>query len=265
MVNFAGRQIESDVRTEGKERYVRTLFDSIAPRYDLMNLVMTGGLVRLWHQRFRTYTGLQSGGTALDCACGTGDLTILAARQVGPSGKVTGLDFSAEMLAFGQKKIKAAGVDGWTDLVRGDAMNLPFPDNTFDCATIGFALRNVADIQRTVAEMTRVVRPGGRVISLEISKPKNPLIRFPYFLYFYNVVPLIDRILSWIGCAGSESNGVKVRPYTYLPHSLTNFPDQDRLAGIFKEAGLKSVTYEGLTGGVVSIHCGTKPSGSKSE
>ncbi len=259
MAGTVGRQIETDVKSEGKEKYVRTLFDSIAPHYDLMNLVMTGGLVKLWHRRLKTYTGLGPGDSALDCACGTGDLTILAARQVGPHGQVVGIDFSPEMLVYGRQKVQQAGVDGWTEMVQGDAMNLPYPDNTFDCATIGFALRNVTSIPKTISEMTRVVKAGGRVVSLEISKPNNPLIRCPYFLYFYNVVPLIDRVLGWLGGFKSHAGGVRVRPYTYLPHSLTNFPDQERLAQIFRDAGLTDVVYEGLTGGIVSIHCGAKP------
>lgn len=247
--------LEQDIQAQGKERYVRNLFDSIARYYDLMNLVMTGGLVKWWHRSFLQYTGLKPGGRALDVACGTGDLTLLCARQVGPGGRVIGLDFSPEMLSFGRIKVERAGLTDRIELVQGDAMNLPYSDNTFDCASIGFALRNVADIQRVLNEMARVVKPGGRVISLEISKPKNPLIRWPYFLYFYNVVPLIDKLLARLG--GWNSGGV--RPYTYLPHSLTKFPDQDRLAAMFAAAGLEQAGYKGLTGGVVSLHFGTKP------
>ena len=241
------------VKKQGKEKYVHEVFDSIAPYYDLMNLIMTGGMVKLWHRAFLRQTNLQPGDHCLDVACGTGDLSILAASQVGPTGRVTGVDFSEEMLSFGRKKVEERGLSDRIELVWGNAMDLQYPEDTFDCATIGFALRNVPDIKQVVSEMRRVIKPGARVVSLEVSKPKNPLIRWPAFLYFYNVVPLIDR---FIGKAVRRAG--QIRPYTWLPHSLTNFPNQDGLAGIFREAGLVDVSYKGLSGGMVSLHVGTK-------
>lgn len=254
-----GKQLHEDVSRAGKAEYVRTLFDDIADQYDFFNLVMSGGLLKLWHRAFRHRTGLQPGGRALDICCGTGDLTIIAARQVGPDGHVTGLDFSEEMLAVGERKITRAGVAGWTTLVQGDALNLPFAADSFDAVSIGFAMRNVADINRTLAEMTRVVRPGGRVLCLEISRPMNRLLRGPFLLYFYHVVPLIDRFVRRVGRRRRQVAGVEVKPYTYLPHSLTHFPDQDTLAGMFRQAGLTDVRYYLLTGGVVTLHVGVKP------
>ena len=243
--------LKKDIESVGKENYVRTLFDSIAPHYDFLNLVMTGGLVRWWHRAFARSTRLRPGDTALDLACGTGDLTAICARQVGPRGHVVGLDLSQEMLSLARRKLSAQGLEQWTELVLGNALELPFADESFDCASIGFALRNVVDIERTLREMARVVRPGGRVVAMEISKPQNRLIRWPYFVYFYNIVPLLDRAYGWVGG--------KVRPYTYLPHSLTHFPDQERLAETFRSAGLTDVYYQGLTGGVVTLHVGVKP------
>lgn len=240
---------------EEKEKYVRSLFNSIARRYDTMNLIMTAGVVKLWHRAFPSYTGLRPGGTCLDVACGTGDLTMIAARQVAPSGKVIGVDFSEEMLEVGRQRVAQKSPHArLIEMKHGNAMDLPFADNSFDCATIGFALRNVPDIARCVSEMTRVVKPGGRVVSLEISKPKNRLIRSLYFLHFYNIVPLVDRLVE-----RGRGSGQRIRPYTYLPNSLTHFPDQDRLADIFRGAGLSDVGYKGLTGGIVTIHYGTKP------
>lgn len=242
------------VEKQGKEKYVHEVFDSIAPYYDLMNVIMTGGMVKLWHRAFLRQTNLKPGDHCLDVACGTGDLAILTAVQVGPAGRVTGVDFSEEMLSFGRKKVQERGLSDRIELVWGNAMSLQYPEDTFDCATIGFALRNVPDIKQVVSEMQRVVRPGARVVSLEVSKPRNPLLRWPAFLYFYNVVPLIDRVIG----RAVRSAG-QIRPYTWLPHSLTSFPTQDGLADIFREVGLVDVYYKGMSGGMVSLHVGTKP------
>lgn len=257
MVSMA-KQLQEDVLRAGKERYVQALFNSIARYYDLMNLVMTGGMVKLWHRAFAGVTGLRPGARALDVACGTADLTLICARQVAPSGQVVGVDFSADMLAVGRRKVAAAGLEGIVELREGDAMALPFPDDQFDCASIGFALRNVADIKRTLREMARVVRPGGRVVSLEISRPRSRWFRPLFLFYFYRVVPAIDRVLAALGPHARAGDAV-VRPYTYLPHSLTHFPDPDRLAAMFEEAGLTGVFYRPLSGGVVTLHVGTKP------
>lgn len=239
---------------EEKEQYVRTLFDRIAARYDLMNLVMTGGMLKLWHRAFRRYTGLRPGGHSLDVACGTGDLAMVTAGQVAPHGRVTGIDFSQQMLAVGRARVAKSPHAALIDLRWGNALALDFPDNHFDCATIGFALRNVQDIGRCLSEMARVVKPGGRVVSLEISKPPSPFVRVPFYLYFYNIVPLIDRLVM-----RGAPPGEKVRPYTYLPHSLTRFPDQKGLRRLFEAAGLARCGFKGLSGGTVSIHWGVKP------
>jgi len=239
-----------------REKYIHRLFDSIATRYDLMNLVLTGGLVRYWQRVFRGYTGLRPGDRALDVCCGTAELALIMARQVGKAGQVYGLDFSRRMLEVARRKVASSPYAGRIELLEGNALHLPFADNTFNCAAIGFALRNVSDIQRVLAEMARVVTPGGRVISLELTKPGNPLFRMGYYLYFYHLVPLLGRLVErgW-----PEEEGK--RPYTWLPHSLTRFPDRHRLAGIFRQAGLVDVVVRPMSGGTVAIHAGTKPRG----
>ena len=244
--------ILEEIGPEGKERYVQEMFNTIAGEYDLMNRVMTAGMLRFWHKAFLQVTGLRPGDHHLDVACGTGDLSRLTARQVGERGHVTGLDFSHEMLAVARKRVEGSPLGARIAWVQGNAMDLPFDDNTFDGASIGFALRNVSDIKKTLSEMARVVRPGSSVVSLEISKPQNPVWRALFFLYFYNIVPLIDRLVMR-GRAG------RVRPYTYLPHSLTRFPEQQELAEIFREAGLRDVRVIPLSGGMTCLHVGTKP------
>lgn len=238
----------------GKEKYIHRLFDTIATRYDLMNLVLTGGLLRYWQRVFRGYTGLRPGNRALDVCCGTGELALIMAQQVGKDGKVYGLDFSRRMLEVAHRKVASSPCAGRIELVEGNALHLPFADDTFNCAAIGFALRNVSDMRRVLAEMARVVTPGGRVISLELTKPENLLFRSGYYLYFYYLVPLLGRLVE----RGWPAEGGK-RPYTWLPHSLTRFPDRHQLAAIFRQAGLVDVVVRPLSGGVVAIHVGTKP------
>ncbi len=238
----------------GKEKYIHRLFDSIATRYDLMNLVLTGGLVRYWQKVFRGYTGLRPGDRALDVCCGTAELALIMARQVGRAGRVYGLDFSRRMLEVAHRKVASSPYAGMIELVEGNALHLPFADNTFNCAAIGFALRNVSDIRRVLAEMARVVAPGGRVVSLELTKPENVLFRSGYYLYFYHVVPLLGRLVEKGWPAGEGK-----RPYTWLPYSLTRFPDLHHLAAIFRQVGLVDLVVRPLSGGVVAIHAGTKP------
>ncbi len=243
----------------GKELYVHNLFAAIAHHYDVMNMVMSAGMLRLWQRAFAGRTGLQPGGRALDVAAGTAELSLVLARQAGPTGQVTGIDFSAEMLEVGREKVDAIRARRGGDrmapisLVEGNALSLPFADGTFDCAASGFALRNVKDIPKAISEMARVVKPGGRVVVLELSKPSNPLIREPYFLYFNHIVP----ILGWIIDPKTER---KLRAYGWLPKSLIPLPSQKGLADIFRQAGLVDVGFQGLTAGVVSVHYGIKPS-----
>ncbi len=233
---------------EQKAGYVREMFTSIAPRYDLLNGVMSLGLHGLWRRHAVRLSRLRPGDRALDIATGTGDFALALARQVGPAGEVIGTDFSEGMLELAEQKARRAGLDGVVRFRWADALDLPFEAGEFDAVTVGFAGRNVTDLHRFFAEMRRVVRRGGRVVHLEISRPTLPLFRLLFEAYFYYLVPRIGAAL-----ARSRS------AYTYLPNSLTPFPDPDELAGIMRQAGLVSVRYYPLALGTVTIHVGVVP------
>jgi demethylmenaquinone methyltransferase/2-methoxy-6-polyprenyl-1,4-benzoquinol methylase len=253
-VRVAVREAERLPSGQARERFVKRLFAAIAPTYDLMNVVMSAGCIYYWHRVFGRHTGLVPGDTALDVCTGTGDLARVLSGQVGPEGKVVGLDFSPEMLAIARRKFEGSASYRNIVLVEGNALELPYPDASFGAASMGFALRNVSDLPRAIREMARVVRPGGRVLTLELSKPPSRLVRVPYFFYFYRIVPILGRVVNRrAGRTGS------IRPYTYLPASLVKFPDQQAVARLFEEAGLTDVTYYGLNGGIVTLHVGTKP------
>jgi demethylmenaquinone methyltransferase/2-methoxy-6-polyprenyl-1,4-benzoquinol methylase len=234
------------VQHKSKEEYVHEIFSTIAERYDPLNSLLSFGQDKFWRQFAIRQTGLKTGGSGLDVCCGTGMFAIEQAKVVGLQGKVVGLDFCESMLAVARKNITKTPYVDVIELVSGNAINLPFAKGTFDCATIGFALRNVPDIPKTIAEMARVVRPGGKVVSLELSKPTAPVFKHLYFLYFNYLLPVIGRL-------GAGING----PYRYLPDSLKDFPGLEEIKEIFNLVGLKDVYYSMLTGGVVSVHVGT--------
>jgi demethylmenaquinone methyltransferase / 2-methoxy-6-polyprenyl-1,4-benzoquinol methylase len=213
---------------------VRRMFDRIAPVYDAMNRTMTAGLDRRW-RRLTAEAVVRSGDRVLDACCGTGDLAVAAARA---GGRVTGLDFSERMLERARRKAPELV---W---VRGDLLALPFADGAFDAATVGFGVRNVDDLERSLAELRRVVRPGGRLGILEITRPHGPLALF-YRAWFDGVVPLIGKLVP----GGSA--------YTYLPASVRRFPGPEELAGLMRGAGFTDVTYRLLAGGIVALHVGT--------
>jgi len=230
-----------------KEEYVHSIFSSIAGRYDLLNTVLSFNRDKYWRRFAVARTGLQPGGKGLDVCCGTGMLALEQAKVIGASGRVTGLDFCADMLAKASENISRTPFAGVIELVLGKATELPFPDNAFDCATIGFALRNVPDVRKTIAEMRRVIRPGGKVVSLELAKPGAFLFKQIYYLYFNHVVPFLGRI--GVGLSG---------PYAYLPNSLKEFPHQAEIKNLFAAEGLADAHYYELTGGIVAVHVGTK-------
>ncbi|CAM3233663.1 MULTISPECIES: demethylmenaquinone methyltransferase [Brevibacillus] len=232
-----------------KAQYVHSVFESIAEEYDKMNNIISFGSHVAWRNYTMKQMNIQPGQSALDVACGTADWTIALAQAVGPTGRVEGLDFSQNMLDVGAYKVSKSNVDSMVKLVNGDAMNLPYEDNTFDYATIGFALRNVPDIQTVLNEMTRVVKPGGKIVSLEVSKPPFIPYRKLFYLYFYNILPVIAKMAI-----------NKYEQYAWLPQSLTNFPDSKELAGMFQKAGLDPVQVKLFMGGVAALHMGTKPS-----
>ncbi|MEW6173593.1 MAG: demethylmenaquinone methyltransferase [Bacillota bacterium] len=230
-----------------KEIYVHRLFASIAHRYDLLNTVLSLNRDKYWRRFAVARCGLKAGGYGLDVCCGTGMLALEQAKVVGLRGKVVGVDFCEEMLAKGRENIAATQFKDMIELVQGNAMDLPFPDDTFDCATIGFALRNVPSIRRTIEEMMRVVRPGGRVVSLELAKPSFPVFKQMYYLYFNRLVPFLGRL--GVGMGG---------PYSYLPNSLKSFPHQKEIKDLFTAVGLADACCYELTGGIVAVHVGTK-------
>jgi demethylmenaquinone methyltransferase / 2-methoxy-6-polyprenyl-1,4-benzoquinol methylase len=223
------------------EPQVRAMFDRIAGFYDLMNSVMTAGLHHRWRARAADLAALAPGDSALDVACGTGDLAIELARRVGPGGEVIGSDFAEEMLERARGKAPEL-VWEW-----GNALDLPYASGRFDAATVGFGARNFSDLDRGLHEMTRVVRPGGRVVVLEITTPQRPPLSTFFRVWFDRVVPLIGRL-----------TGESVA-YSYLPSSVRRFPPPEGLAGAMERAGLRDIRWILTAGGIIAIHAGTKP------
>jgi demethylmenaquinone methyltransferase/2-methoxy-6-polyprenyl-1,4-benzoquinol methylase len=222
-----------------EEGQVRAMFDRIARVYDLMNSVMTAGLHHRWRERAADLAALAPGGTALDVACGTGDLAIELARRVGPAGTVVGSDFSEPMLDVARRK---SSVVRWE---WANALELPYPDGGFDAATVGFGARNFSDLDRGLAEMARVVRPGGRVVVLEITVPRrSPLSTF-FSIWFDRVVPALGKL------AGDPD------AYAYLPSSVKRFPAPEALAARMHDAGLDDVRWILTAGGIIALHVGT--------
>jgi demethylmenaquinone methyltransferase / 2-methoxy-6-polyprenyl-1,4-benzoquinol methylase len=225
---------------------VRGMFDRIAGVYDLMNSAMTAGLHHRWRERAADRAELGAGDSALDACCGTGDLALELARRTGPEGRVIGSDFSERMLDLARAKASqrhAAGVRfEW-----GDALALPYDDGSFDAVTVGFGVRNLADLERGVAELTRVLRAGGRLVILEITQPRRPPLSLFFSLWFDRAVPLLGAL------AGDRE------AYTYLPQSVKRFPPPEGLALIMDRAGLEGIRYTVLAGGIIAIHSGVRP------
>jgi demethylmenaquinone methyltransferase / 2-methoxy-6-polyprenyl-1,4-benzoquinol methylase len=217
---------------------VRTMFDRIAPVYDAMNRVMTAGLDQRW-RRLTAQAVVRPGDRVLDACCGTGDLA-LAAEKAG--GRVTGLDFSERMLERARRKSSTV------EWVRGDLLELPFEDASFDAATVGFGVRNVADLEEALRELARVLDPGGGLGILEITQPRG-LLRPFYKLWFDGIVPLLGKVLP----GGSA--------YTYLPASVRRFPGPGDLAALMERAGFADVRYRLLAGGIVALHTGRRRDG----
>jgi demethylmenaquinone methyltransferase / 2-methoxy-6-polyprenyl-1,4-benzoquinol methylase len=222
---------------------VRVMFDRIAGRYDLMNLLISAFQEPRWRRRLVDAAGLVPGGSALDVASGTGKVAADMQRRTGPTGRVLGVDLSPGMTAVAQRRY--ASRPGLGYLV-GNAMDLPTRDGEFDAATIAFGMRNLPDYRRGFAEMARSVRPGGRVLCLEIARPRSRLARFMRW-WFDRIVPVIGRV------AGQGP------AYGYLVRSVQAYPSPERIAEIMGEAGLVDVRWSGLTGGIVTLHEGTVP------
>jgi len=233
--------------TDEKGEKVRGMFASISRRYDLLNTLLSLNRDASWRRFTVKESGLKEGGTALDVATGTGKLAIELAKAVREGGKVVGVDFCDEMMDIGREAIKGTDLEDIIEFKNARAEDLPFPDSSFDCASIAFGLRNVSDIDKSLSEMARVVRPGGRVLVLEFTRPGNRVFQGLYYLYFFRVLPFVG---GWI--SGNRD------AYTYLPESVMGFPSPQELQGKMEKAGLAEVEYHLLTGGIVALHKGTK-------
>jgi demethylmenaquinone methyltransferase/2-methoxy-6-polyprenyl-1,4-benzoquinol methylase len=260
---------------------VRSMFDSIAGVYDLLNTAMTAGLHHRWRSRAADLARVGPGDRVLDVATGTGDLALELAARVGPGGEVIGSDFAEGMLERAREKAAVRDErDGAAVRPRfewGDALELQYLSGSFDAATVGFGARNFADLGRGLAEMRRVVRPGGRVVVLEITTPTRPPLSTFYALWFDRLVPLLGRAAqaatrasaglraSHTGSRGVNGNGHGPSgigaAYTYLPNSVKRFPEPVALAAELERAGLQEISYVLLAGGIVAIHAGTVPGG----
>ncbi len=233
------------VATADKARRVRAVFDSVAGKYDLMNDLMSAGLHRLWKRFALARTGLHPGDVALDVAGGTADLTLGMAGQVGPTGHVYHTDINAEMLEVGRRRLVDRGIVGHVTSLLANAECLPFVDGRFHCVTIGFGLRNCTDKPAALRAMTRVLRPGGRLLVLEFSKPVLQWLTPAYDVYSFKVLPALGQFIAQDAAS-----------YRYLAESIRMHPDQDTLARMMGEAGLEDCRYHNLSGGIVALHIG---------
>jgi demethylmenaquinone methyltransferase/2-methoxy-6-polyprenyl-1,4-benzoquinol methylase len=243
----SGTEAGSSVPRRDSEEFateVRGMFDRIAGVYDLMNSAMTAGLHHQWRERAVDRAQVGPGSDALDICCGTGDLALELRRRIGPDGRVVGSDFSEPMLELARRKSGDEGLPvefGWAD-----ALDLPYGNGSFDAVTIGFGARNLADLDKGLAEMARVLRPGGRLVILEITRPqREPLSSF-YSLWF-------DRVVPVIGTLAGDSDA-----YNYLPNSVRTFPAPERLAAMMEAAGFTEIRWLLLAGGIIAIHSATK-------
>lgn len=224
---------------------VNSMFDRISGVYDRMNRVMTAGLDRTWRERAAERARLQRGQSALDLCCGTGDLALVLAERVGTEGKVTGADFSRPMLDLAS--VKPTPPDAaQVDFQWADALDLPYEDESFDAVTIAFGARNLADLDRGLEEMTRVLVPGGSVVILEITQPRRQPLKGFFGLWFDRIVPLLGKV------AGDPS------AYEYLPESVRSFPDAPTLASRMEAAGLKHIRWTLMAGGIIALHSAVK-------
>jgi len=236
-----------DVPTEEKQGMVADVFHSVAAKYDVMNDLMSFGVHRLWKRFTIDMSGIRPGNKVLDLAGGTGDLTKKFSKIVGPQGKVVLADINSSMLEVGRERLTNQGYVGNIEYVQANAQYLPFEENTFDVITIAFGLRNVTDKDEALRSMFRVLKPGGRLLVLEFSQTKNPLLKKAYDLYSFTALPIMGKLVT----NDSES-------YKYLAESIRMHPDQETLKGMMEEAGFNRVSYHNMTGGMVALHRGIK-------
>jgi demethylmenaquinone methyltransferase/2-methoxy-6-polyprenyl-1,4-benzoquinol methylase len=226
---------------------VRAVFDAVAGKYDIMNDLMSFGAHRLWKQFTLGLTGLRPGQAALDVAGGTGDLSIGLLRQVGKTGHVALTDINSAMLSVGRDRLLDLGLTGNVQCIGADAERLPFADDSFDCVTIGFGLRNVTDKNAALRSMHRVLRPGGQLLVLEFSKPTLPGLAALYDAYSFRVLPLMGSLVAKSAAS-----------YRYLAESIRMHPDQETLLEMLRAAGFAQARYHNLSGGIVAVHRGYK-------
>ncbi|CAM3317713.1 MULTISPECIES: demethylmenaquinone methyltransferase [Paenibacillus] len=229
-----------------KEEHVHSVFESIAGKYDMMNDILSFRRHKAWRRFTMKKMNMRQGDTAIDLCCGTCDWTISMA-QASETGHIVGLDFSEGMLKVGREKVARNGLERQIRLVQGNAMELPFEDNQFDYATIGFGLRNVPDYMQVLREMQRVVKPGGMVVCLELSKPTWQPFKGLYYFYFQQLLPRMGQLVA-----------KRYEQYKWLPDSLKLFPGREELAEAFRQTGLKEVQAYPLTGGIAALHIGIK-------
>jgi demethylmenaquinone methyltransferase/2-methoxy-6-polyprenyl-1,4-benzoquinol methylase len=235
------------VKTAEKAGRVREVFDSVAAQYDLMNDLMSGGLHRLWKRFAIELSAVRSGQTVLDIAGGTGDLAAKFSKLVGVHGKVILADINAAMLSVGRDRLIDKGALSNIDVVQADAQFLPFEDNSIDCITIAFGLRNVTDKAKALRSMHRVLKPGGRVLVLEFSKPTSPLLSKVYDAYSFSALPAMGKLIT------DDADS-----YRYLAESIRKHPDQESLLEMVEDAGFVDCRYHNMTGGIVAVHRGIK-------
>ncbi len=229
-----------------KAERVANVFHSVAQKYDLMNDLMSMGVHRLWKRITIELTGVQAGQSVLDLAGGTGDLSLALAKRVGPTGKVVLSDINESMLEVGRDRLLDKGMTH-VEVVQADAQYLPFEDNSFDCVTMAFGLRNVTDKDKALREIQRVLKPGGKLLVLEFSKPTNALLGKAYDLYSFTALPFMGKLVT----GDSDS-------YRYLAESIRMHPDQETLKAMMVDAGFEQVKYYNMTGGIVALHRGIK-------
>lgn len=234
------------VAASEKAARVRGVFDSVAGNYDLMNDLMSGGVHRLWKRFTVSKAAVRAGQKVLDLAGGTGDLALEFARQVGDTGHVVLADINAAMLRQGRERMLNKGVVGNLSIAQVDAETLPFASNTFDLVTIAFGLRNVTNKQDALASMFRVLKPGGRLLVLEFSKP-NDLLKPAYDMFSFSVLPLLGKMVA------NDADS-----YRYLAESIRMHPDQETLKDMLSQAGFERCDYDNLTGGIAALHSGVK-------
>ncbi|OGP29512.1 MAG: bifunctional demethylmenaquinone methyltransferase/2-methoxy-6-polyprenyl-1,4-benzoquinol methylase [Deltaproteobacteria bacterium GWB2_42_7] len=235
------------IPAEEKKHRVQEIFTSVADKYDLMNDLMSFGTHRLWKRFVAEKTNLKPGDSAIDVCGGTADIAMLMAKKVSEKGKVVVYDINKEMLEFGRDKCIDKGFLKNIQYVQGDAEEIGFEDNTFNCATVGFGIRNVTHLEKAFKEMMRVVKPGGRVICLEFSHPTSKTFSKLYDLYSFKIMPEIGGIVT-----GNRD------AYTYLPESIRKFPTQEELKKIMEGVGLFKVKYYNLFNGIAAVHVGVK-------